>query len=280
MDGVSFGGSAERTFIADDGTTPSMPVSLDSTVTTAGGVALVSVRVRNTEPVARRVTVANRLPGDVLPPRRHGVPEPGWSADGYDGVVDARDDLALGYACRVAEDGVPADGEPIPRDDTADSDAGGPVELVAVSDPRIGETDPLNAALAELGDHRPPPDAVGPSDDPRKVGGTAADEPAVGGSGPDRSVSGGPSSDPATLPPGGMRYLDGADGRIARAETLAGGSVSDATAVIDAGVGPVGVRELVALDARALGRIAERAESLAARAEAVDVPTSALERLA
>ncbi len=77
-----------------------------------------------------------------------------------------------------------------------------------------------------------------------------------------------------------MRYLEEVDGRIARAETLASGSVSDATAVLEGGVAPVGLEELIALDARALTQIAERAESLASRAEAVDVSTSALERLA
>lgn len=276
-----------------------MPVSLDSTMTTAAGVALVAVRVRNTEPVARQITVENRLPGSVLPPRRHGVPEPGWSADGYTGVVGAHDDLALGYACRVTGACSDSDGEATAPGDTDASDTGFPAELVAVSAPSTGETNPLDDVLAALADHRPPPDAVGPAvgtardpsessgavsagspADGSESDGAAAGESNSGGASPGGSTTREPRPAPATLPPGVIRYLDGADGRIARAETLASGSVSDATAVIDAGIGPVGLQELVALDARALGQIAERAESLAARAEVVDVPTSALERLA
>lgn len=294
---------AGRTFIADDGTTPGMPISLDSGVTTEGGVALVSVRVRNSEPVARRVAVENRLPGSVLPPRRHGLPEPGWSSDGYAGVVDAQDVLVLGYACRVDGDGATSGDEKLPRD-ASDASEGpnapdgwrpeDPVELVDVSDPSTDEADPLSDALAGLADHRPPPDvvapAVGPAGGQPDPDGSEAETSTADGSCPDGSSPDEPTSDtstpresrsdPATPPPGVARYLEEVDGRISRAETLENGSVSEATAVLEDGIAPVGLEELVALDARTVARIAERAESLAARAEVVDVPTDALERLA
>ncbi|MXR41744.1 hypothetical protein GRX01_10400 [Halobaculum sp. WSA2] len=276
-----------------------MPISLDSGVRTEGGVALVSVRVRNSEPVARRVVVENRLPGSVFPPRRHGVPEPGWSSDGYAGVVDAHGELVLGYACRVDGDGATSEDEKPPRDAPDASDGPNPpnacrteepVELVDVSDPSTGEADPLSDALAGLADHRPPPDAVGPAGGQPDPGGAEAEASTAGESGPDGSSPDGSTPDtptpresrsaPATPPPGVARYLEEVDGRISRAETLESGSVSEATAELKGGVAPVGLEELVALDARALARIADRAESLAARAEAVDVPTDALERLA
>ncbi|QZY00611.1 hypothetical protein [Halobaculum rubrum] len=275
-----------------------MPISLDSSVTTESGIALVAVHVRNTEPVDRRVAVENRLQGSVLPPRRHGVPEPGWSADGYAGVVDAHDELALGYACRLA-DGATSGDEALSREGPDASGTEDPVELVAVSDPSTDEADPLNDALAELADHRPPPDALGPvggqAGGPPESSGAAVDGPSADGAGSDGPASGGANSggstsprstsdgsdpDPATLPPGVARYLEAADGRISHAETLENGSVSDVTAVLDAGIGPAGLQELVATDARTLARIAERAESLVARAEVVDVPTDAMERLA
>jgi len=280
-----------------------MPISLDPTVRTEGGVALVSVRVRNSEPVARRVAVENRLPGSVLPPRRHGVPEPGWSSDGYAGVVDAHEELVLGYACRVDGDGAISGDETLPRDasDASNGPNGpdawrteNPVELVDVSDPSTDEADPLSDVLDGLADHRPPPDAVAPPDDPAggqpdprgaETEASTADDSGPEGSSrdeptPDTSTPRESRSDPATPPPDVARYLEEVDGRISRAETLEGGSVPEATAALEDGIGPVGLAELIALDARAVAQIAERAESLAARAEAVDVPTDALERLA
>ncbi|MFC6787018.1 hypothetical protein ACFQFH_14370 [Halobaculum halobium] len=281
-----------------------MPVSLDSTVTTADGVALVAVRVRNSEPVARRVTVANLLSGPVLPPRRHGTPEPGWSVDGYAGVVDAHGELALGYACRV--DGG-AENDSDEADDETDGaahrdahtlDTEAPVELADVSDPSSAQTDSLADALADLADHRPPPDAVTPVTDlpappaPPDRNGEAPPNPtpdaaaSTGGAAATsreevgESTVAGPPPASAALPPAVTRVLDEADARVSRAETLATGPVADATAVLEAGVGPAGLAGLVADDARSLARIAERAESLAERADAVDVPTDTLERLA
>ncbi|MFB9825335.1 DUF7857 domain-containing protein [Halobaculum roseum] len=259
-----------------------MPVTLDSTVTTAGGVALVAVRVRNTEPVARRVRIENRLPGPVLPPRRHGTPEPGWSDDGYDGVVAADSDLALGYACRVAV------GERGPSDDHPPSDDA-PVELVAVGDPSAAEPDPMDAVIGDLGNHRPPPDAAsiaigaaGPAgaaaapDRPSDPSGTAATSAHCGESKSPPEATAAPTD----VPPAVARYLDTVEGRISRAEAFADGSVADATGLLEADTDPDGLAELVALDATALEGLAARADSLAARAAAVDVPTDALERLA
>ncbi|QZP36695.1 hypothetical protein [Halobaculum magnesiiphilum] len=259
-----------------------MPVTLDSTVTTAGGVALVAVRVRNTEPVACRVRIENRLHGPVLPPRRHGTPEPGWSDDGYDGVVAADSELALGYACRVAVD-------ERGRSDEHPSSDDAPVELVAVGDPSAAEADPMDTVIGDLGDHRPPPDAVSVAagdeasaapaatpDRPSDPSGTAATPDRCGESKSPPEATAAPTD----VPPAVARYLDTVEGRISRAETFADGSVADATELLEADIDPDGLAELVALDATALEGLAARADSLATRAVTVDVPTDALERLA
>ncbi|MFB6281937.1 MAG: hypothetical protein ABEH40_07960 [Haloferacaceae archaeon] len=67
-------------------------------LTEVAEVALVEVSVHNPTAVDRRVRVENRLDGPTLPPRRGGVPERGWDADGYAGVVPAGGTMRLGFA--------------------------------------------------------------------------------------------------------------------------------------------------------------------------------------
>lgn len=238
-----------------------MPVTLDSTVTSTDGVAFVTVRVRNTEPVDRGIRIANRLDGAVLPPRRHGTPEPGWSIDGYAGVVAADSTLALGYACAVDLDKQ--------RDDGAD-----PVALVEVDDPASIDADPMDDVLGDLADHRPPPDTVSA---PAVVPEAAAESLNVPSG---KTIRSNGRNEPTGVPPAVARYLRDVDERVSRAESLADGSVGDATQLLEAGTDPDGLTEIVALEATALKRLAARADSLASRAAAVDVPTDALERLA
>ncbi|MFC7097490.1 hypothetical protein [Halobaculum marinum] len=261
-----------------------MPVTLDATVTATAGVALVRLRLRNTEPVARRVQVANRLDGRLLPPRRHGRPEPGWSDDGYTGVVDADGARALGYAVDLADG---TDSTVAATDD--------PAELVAVSDPDDDAADPLDAARADLPDARPPADAVVPvarsraaDSAPSSTAPAATEATEAGARETDAAECEARTErterpdydDEAAVPPGVRRALDAADRRIGRAETLAEGSVADATGVLADGVDPSGLDALVAADAETLSRVADRAAALAQRAEGVSVPVAALERLA
>ncbi|PSQ05867.1 hypothetical protein BRC97_07935 [Halobacteriales archaeon QS_6_71_20] len=261
-----------------------MPVTIDATATTVGAATLVTVRVHNDEPVARRVRLANRLDGAVLPPRRHGLPEPGWSADGYVGTIPAEGTVGLGYACQSASD-------------PDDSDR--PVELVDVSDPDDADPAPLDRARSTLPDARPPSAVVGAappaeveSADPVATG---ADDGATGFDSDehcddaDRSeASTADATQPAAtsdaeqavVPSAVADYLADVEGRVTDAETFAEGSLADATALLEAGIDPEAVERTVAADAAALARLRERAATLAARAAAVEVPTETMERLA
>jgi hypothetical protein len=121
---------------------------LDATATRHGDVTLVELHVVNDGPDERRVRVENRLDGPVWHPRRSGRAANGWDDAGYEGTVDAGARLALGYAC------------PAPATDP-------PAALVAPE----GDADPgaptAGDVLADLGDPRPPRDAVdvGATDD-------------------------------------------------------------------------------------------------------------------
>jgi hypothetical protein len=150
-------------------------LELDSRVERRAGVALVTLVVRNPTDAPRRVRVANCLAGPVWPPRCEGVPAAGWDDGGFEGVVPARDRLALGYASPAVEDDADAsaaDTANAPAADTADALADPPAELVwseraGASESRSG-TDPEEFADDEtpegvvraLGDPRPPADAV------------------------------------------------------------------------------------------------------------------------
>lgn len=105
------------------------------------GVTLVAARVVNDDEHAKRVRVADQC-GTVMPPSEDGVPVPGWDDGGWEGVVQAGGTKPLGYATTAT----PAD----PPVAIAWS------ERAAGGDPSAAET------LAELGDPRPPSDAIEP----------------------------------------------------------------------------------------------------------------------
>ena len=125
---------------------------LDTSLERTGGVTLVAVRVTNTADRAKRVRVANRLDGPVWPPSVGGRPAPGWDDGGYEGVLDAGEVRSLGYA-------TPAD--------TAECHvSSAPVEVAWVEDAPNGPPDEPpspGVVVAELGDPRPPRDALPPS---------------------------------------------------------------------------------------------------------------------
>ncbi|POG56798.1 DUF7857 domain-containing protein [Haloferax marisrubri] len=147
----------------------------DIDVTADDGVALVSVRVDNDAPVARRVRLRNRLDGPVLPPRRAGVPEPGWDDDGFEGVVPAGSTVALGYAVPLSP---PTVGDAATdREDSTDCD--GVADDFDARPERAVDIDVLGRAheaaqsanstpddaVRSLGSARPPADAVPVSSD-------------------------------------------------------------------------------------------------------------------
>jgi hypothetical protein len=229
-------------------TRPLPGMDSDWSVTSLDGhdVTLVTVDLRNPSPVDRRVRVSNRLDGPVLPPKRAGVPESGWDETGFDGVVPAAGRRTLGYAC------------PAPV-------AQPPVSVV--DEGRADEDDADAAALAirELGDPRPPGDAI-PS-----VGEAENDE--LGGEPP------APTDAEPAVPPAAESWLTTVEARIDRGERLTDASVESATAALGEVDDASELAEQVSADAAALDAVAERTAALAERASAVDVPVEALRRL-
>ena len=214
-----------------------------------GDVRLVTVELRNPDPVDRRVRVDNRLDGPVLPPRRAGVPDPGWDQDGFTGVVPASGRLSLGYACPAPP------GRP-------------PVSVVDEGRASERPTDDTETAVRELADPRPPADAV---PDATPGGGDG------GGSDADAGERG--DSPPAPV----ASWLSAVEHRIERGEQLTDASVVTAVGGVKTiaadGQDVADLDARVATDAVALRTVAARATTLVERAEAVDIPVEALRRL-
>jgi len=226
-------------------------------------VVLVTVQLRNPSPVDRRVRIDNRLDGPVLPPRRAGVPEPGWDDEGFVGVVPADGRRALGYAC-------PAPGT---RPPVAVTDEGRAAEAAA--------TATADAAVRGLEESRPPVDAL-PAASPSAGATEPTDEDEVATDG----AAGGPdettlATDDGAAPQAVKTWLTAVERRVERGERLTDASVETATTALDEGGGEVAELDTrVADDVAALRTVAERAATLADRAAAVDVPVEALRRLA
>ncbi|QGX95681.1 hypothetical protein EI982_13200 [Haloplanus rallus] len=238
-------------------------------------VALVTVELHNPSPVDRRVRVTNRLSGPLLPPRRAGVPERGWDADGFTGVVPAGDRLALGYACPAPDERPPVE---ISDEGRATAEESGAT---------------VAAAIRGLAEARPPADALpdGPAtseadgtDTGDRNGGSeerTCEPPSPNGDPPATeceppSPNGG---SPTVAPPAVESWLAAAERRIERGERLTDASAETVASALDGGdVADLGDR--IAADAERLRAVAERAEGLAERAGAVDVPHAALRRLA
>ncbi|MFC4359481.1 hypothetical protein ACFO0N_16175 [Halobium salinum] len=144
-----------------------VPVTVDWETDARDGVTLVTLVLDNDTPVPQRVQVSNRLDGPVSPPRSAGVPEPGWSREGYEGVVPADGRLALGYACPAPIEGstpveLGAVG-PVDRGSGASPPAGDARAGTASSADRHGLDDldaAATAALRRVGSGRPPRDAI------------------------------------------------------------------------------------------------------------------------
>ncbi|WP_338740173.1 hypothetical protein [Haloplanus salilacus] len=212
-------------------------------------VRLVTVELRNPDPVDRRVRVDNRLDGPVLPPRRAGVPDPGWDRDGFTGVVPAGERRPLGYACPA-----PPSRPPVSVVDEGRATGG-------------SADDDAEVAVRELADPRPPADAV---PDASPGGGSGSD--------PERNARGdGPPTPVAS-------WLATVERRIERGEGMTGASVAATVeglgAVEDGGHDVATLDARLSTDATTLRTVAERASTLADRAEAVDIPVEALRRLA
>jgi hypothetical protein len=213
----------------------------DWSVTSLDGrdVTLVTVDLRNPSPVDRRVRVSNRLDGPVLPPKRAGVPESGWNEEGFDGVVPAAGRRTLGYACPASARRPPVS---IVDEGRADGD----------------DADATATAIRELGDPRPPGDAI---------------------PGPEANEGDDPPVATDAVPPAVESWLTTVEARIDCGERLTDASVESVTVALDEADDVSDLSEQVSADAAALGAVAERAAALADRASAVDVPVEALRRL-
>lgn len=238
-----------------------MSVDLSWTVDREAGVWFVACRVHNAAAVARRVRIRSRLDGPVLPPRRSGVPEAGWDADGVTLRLDPDERRGIGFAVTAADARDPP--VAVAESDRIDEDA-------------TGSDRSARAAVRDLDDHRPPRDAVSDGDRTAAVA-SDADAPVA----PDPSDA---TVDPDRIGPDRMAdWLDAVERRIERAERLTDADLETATEVVAAAGGLDAVDALddrIDADAEALERVRDRAAALADRAEATDAPSEALDRLA
>lgn len=290
-------------------------MELSWTCDVVDGVALVRCRLVNDAPVPRRVRIRNRLEGPVLPPRRSGVPEPGWDADGAELRVEPEDSRAAGYACIVA-DTEPADGTDLSPEEEVDPPnehgTASPVERrtdppVEIESVERAPEDPESvadaaAAVRKLGSYRPPRCALPtPGEGTRRTDASRSSRAAdgerggvdtPGDTGDDTAEAAESDAPPRTLadaPEATMDdctvtdWFDAVEARIELAERLDGADVATATEVVADAGGVAAVGELsnrIDGDAARLREVSERATALADRADRTAVPTDALRRLA
>jgi hypothetical protein len=274
-----------------------MSAELSWSVEREAGVSFVRCRVHNDADDPRRLRLRSRLDGPVLPPRRSGIPESGWDGAGVTLRLGPDERRGVGFASPAPPIDPPVEIDEV--DVVADPDRGGIAD--AETDGPAAAT--AAAAIRDLGDHRPPRATTGPTDtavpasdgvdeaipvpdgadplddvdDPPDREDTATPEPEREG----RDGTAEPSS-----PDGPDRvgdWLDAIERRVEHAERLTGADLGTATRAVDGLGGIDAVPDLerrVDADAARLRRVSERASSLAARAEATDVPRESLERLA
>lgn len=216
-----------------------------------GGQTLVECRLANDHDVATRVRLESRLEGPTYPPRDDGHPVRGWTDGKWTGRLDAGETVGVGFA------------SPAPP-------VASPVELAELEtepDPGPGErfgTDPTPGDVArELTDPRPPRAGLVDDDTARRTTASRSGD------------SGGSQAGP---------WLDDVTDRVERLEALdAARTVPEATVAVAEVGGLEGVRILrsaTRADRERLLAVADRAERLAGRIEAADVPVETLERLA
>lgn len=258
--------------------------TLDWQLRETGETTLVELFV--TSDVDTRVEISSNI-DPVWPPRRHNRLAAGWDESGFEGVVTAGEPLVLGYAS-------PAD----PVDPPASIVGTKPVSRTPEESPTPEE---LVRALGEAG---PPRDAVPTPEDTRQES-TAVDRRSPGtddtpSSEPDRSdgrapTATGPGSRGRSQRSGAGQprgapgetvddWLDAVSRRIETAERLAAvETAEEARAAVEAAGGIGAVKTLceqLETDRDRIGRIETRRAALDRRLAGVEVPLSALERLA
>ncbi|MUV49137.1 hypothetical protein [Haloarcula sp. CBA1122] len=254
-------------------------VTFDCRAERVDGVTLVTATVGDvTEPT--RITVRNCLDGPLWPPRKQGVPEAGWTEDGFEGIVGPGTH-ALGYAT------------PAPlSDQPADLVRAEPTSDTTPADERLDSAD---AVLRELGDPSPPVDAV-PAGEPSQAAEAASrrsNESTVEQEmDPQRATVKSPAESRTPsgqrpdqqLPDAVSQWLETVARRVDRAERLAeADSLSAATAAVRAADGLSGVRTVARrgdTDEQMSAARGPAGRRLADRRAAATVPTETLSRLA
>jgi len=258
-----------------------MRVDLSWTVDRVDGVWFVACRLHNPTAVTHRVRLDSCLDGPVLPARRRGVPESGWDASGLTLELGPDERRGVGFACPALPDS---------GDDGSDTDRTPPAPdppVVVTDCAPVDSDDPTStptaaAAVRRLGDHRPPRAVVdGTSTSTTAATTTDAESNRVGDGGTDSDQSAAGASafgETAAI----TAWLDTVEARVEHAERLTDSDLETATAVLE-GIGSaaaaVDLARQVDADASRLTRLADRASSLAGRAETTDVPVEALESL-
>lgn len=236
-------------------------VTIDATAERREGVTFVAAVVRNGSDQRRRVRVESRLDGPVWPPRRRGVPERGWDADGVTVRIPPGERRALGFATPVSPEAEPVEiaGEAV-TDGTEAPIEGTPEGVVRA-----------------LGDPVPPPDAVpasGSVSSPNPVSPPDADD------GDRREPTADSDQPPLDAPQDGddptalAAWLARAAPRVALAAELHDASVdAAATTLEDSDV------ESAAALGETLDAVADRARELAERADDGKETVATLRRL-
>ena len=258
-------------------------VSLTCTTAETDGVTLVTGRIENPDR-PRRVRLKNELDGPVWPPRRRGVPAAGWTESGFECVLGADESQALGYACPAPAEDPPlvvAEAEPVDPDEVE------PAFEPRGAVPSVEET-PTGVVRA-LGSPRPPRDAV-PTPDANAGTSTGSDDGSATDSPSEASTTAATTATPDADGRSGEprveavdAWLGGVEARLELAAELSGTTrlpvVADALERAGGLAGLRDVDEQLDEDAETLRRVAERARSLADRAEAATIPVDELDRL-
>lgn len=260
-------------------------LSVESTVRETEPAWLVSVRVENDADAALAVDLRAATP--VMPPRRRGVPEAGWSDRTVTVRVPAGGRRGVGFA-------------------TEEQPPDPPVEVVdrtAADGPERAFDDPdADAVVRTLGSGAPPRDAVpvdpetppsgdqiGTDDAAAATGGDpvdwewAEDPTPTAPDGDETAAEDGAEAVPPDLPQPVAAWFEAVERRCDRVERVhPAAPLSTATAALAATGGRdalVAEAERLSAEARRLRAVARRAEALAERAEAATLPRSALEAL-
>ena len=264
-------------------------VTFDCSASHHDGVTLVTVHLRDLD-VPTRVTVRNCLDGPVWPPRTEGLPEAGWSATGFSGVL-APGSHALGYATPARAEGSPAelaDAVAAPEADPVGERSARPADVVR----ELGDPSPPGDAVPAAEPTAPPvsPGTISSEDDsgrpstPDSEGPPISEVRAIAGNDrarADPGESGG--DDPAArLPPEIGPWMATMARRVDRAAALADAeTLPEATTAVREAGGLDGVQELAdAGDERRLRLLARRARRLADRRAEATIPVETLTTLA